>query len=308
VLHYLPDSTSGTHLLDAARSAGIQIIEPSLPDDWVLDANGVRIHALDWGNPDRPPIIFLHGFAQQAHSWDFVALGIRDLCHVVSLDLRGHGDSGWPDALDYRISDYARDLEAVVATLKQKPIVCGLSLGGRVATAFASESSDRLRGLVIVDVGPEIARAGRDRIREFVESRQQFESFDELVAYTMQYTRRRRTIEQVRGSLRNAARELPDGTWTWKYDPRLRGKRPDDPSNTESMMWTALGKISCPTLLVRGGESDILSDEVARKMHAAMPGSQLAIVDGAGHLVPGDRPAAFVSVLRPFVQRLITGG
>lgn len=304
----MPDSTSGAQLLDAARSAGIQIIDPALPEDRFFDANGFRLHALDWGNDDLPPIVLLHGFAQQAHSWDFVALGIRDLCHVISLDLRGHGDSGWPEAPDYRISDYAGDLQAVLSTLKSPPIVCGLSLGGRVSFVHAAEHPRSLRGLVVVDVGPAIARAGRDRIRRFVESRHAFDSFDDLVTYTMQYTRSRRTVEQVRGSLRNAARALPDGSWTWKYDPRLRDRRPADPSNTEERMWSALEQITCPTLIVRGGESDILSDDVARKMVSVVPGSQFAVVEGAGHLVPGDRPARFVAVLRPFLERLVAGG
>lgn len=304
----MADSTSRPGLLDAARAAGIDIREPALPVDRSYEASGLRFHCLDWGNLDRPPLLFLHGFAQQAHSWDFVALGLRDLCHVVSLDLRGHGDSGWPAAPDYRISDYAIDVAAVIgAAGLRAPTVCGLSLGGRIALMHAASAPLATRALIVVDAGPSVAPAGRDRIRRFVESQQVFESFDELVAYTMRYTRRLRTEAQVRGSLRHATRQTAEGKWTWKYDPRLRERRPPDPEASEQRMWDALGRIRCPSLFVRGSESDILTPEALEQMHGAVPGSEVAVVERAGHLVPGDNPAGFVKAVRPFLQRVTSG-
>jgi pimeloyl-ACP methyl ester carboxylesterase len=291
--------------LDAARSAGVQIHEPALPEDRFFQASGIRFHYLDWGNAGRPPLLFLHGFAQQAHSWDFAALGLRDLCHTVAVDLRGHGDSGWPDAPDYRIGDYASDIRALLdAGGLARPIVCGLSLGGRVAFDLIGESTEAVRALIVVDVGPSIAPAGRERIRRFVESQQVFESFDEMVEYTLKYTRRLRTEQQVRGSLGHATRQLPDGKWTWKYDPRLRRPRPLDSAATEERIWAVLARIRCPTLIVRGAESDILAPETFERMHETVPGSQVAIVERAGHLVPGDNPAGFVEAVRPFIERV----
>jgi pimeloyl-ACP methyl ester carboxylesterase len=247
----------------------------------------------------------LHGFAQQAHSWDFVALGLRDLCHAIAVDLRGHGDSGWPAPPDYAISDYARDMRTLLeAEGLTRPIVCGLSLGGRVAFDLAAELHEAMRALIVVDVGPSIAPAGRERIRRFVESQQVFESFEEMVAYTLKYTRRLRTEQQVRGSLRHATRQLPDGKWTWKYDPRLRGQRPPASAASEDRIWAALARIKCPTLLVRGAESDILSPEVFERMRQTIPESQVAVVEHAGHLVPGDNPAGFVKAVRPFIERV----
>ena len=296
-------------MLEAARSAGVQIHEPALPEDRFFQANGIRFHYLDWGNAGRPPLLLLHGFAQQAHSWDFVALGLRDLCHVISADLRGHGDSGWPAAHDYRIGDYVGDVAAFVdSAAPGKPLLCGLSLGGRVAFTYASSSTDALRGLIVVDVGPAIAPAGRGRIRRFVESQQVFDSFDEMVVYTLRYTRRLRTEQQVRGSLRHATRQMPDGKWTWKYDPRLRGLRPSDPAANERQGWDALSRIRCPALFVRGSESDILSPEVLERMHKMVPVSEVAVVERAGHLVPGDNPAGFVSAVRPFIERVVHRG
>jgi pimeloyl-ACP methyl ester carboxylesterase len=304
----LPDSTSGPGLIDAARSAGVQVREPALPEDRFYEASGIRFHCLDWGNADRPPLLLLHGFAQQAHSWDFVALGLRDLCHIVSADLRGHGDSGWPAAPDYRIGDYARDVAALVdAAALRAPIVCGLSLGGRVAFTHAASAPAATRALIVVDAGPSIAPAGRDRIRRFVESQQVFDSFDELVAHTMRYTRRLRTEAQVRGSLRHATRRTPDGKWTWKYDPRLRERRPADPEASEQRMWAVLGSIRCPSLFIRGSESDIVTPEALDQMRRAVPGSEAATVERAGHLVPGDNPAGFVQAVRPFLERVTAG-
>lgn len=301
----MADSTSGPGLLDAARSAGVEIHEPALPEDRFFHASGIRFHYLDWGNAVRPPLLMLHGFAQQAHSWDFVALGLRDLCHAVAVDLRGHGDSGWPALPDYGIGHYASDMRALLeAEALTRPIVCGLSLGGRVAFDLAAELPEALRALIVVDVGPSIAPAGRERIRRFVESQQVFESFDEMVAYTLKYTRRLRTEQQVRGSLRHATRQLPDGKWTWKYDPRLRGQRPPVSSASEDRIWAALVRIKCPTLLVRGAESDILSPDVFERMHRTVPQSEVAVVKRAGHLVPGDNPAGFVKAVRPFIERV----
>lgn len=305
----MADSTSGPGLLDAARSAGVQIYEPALPEDRFFQASGIRFHYLDWGNADRPPLLMLHGFAQQAHSWDFVALGLRDMCHAIAVDLRGHGDSGWPAAPDYGIGDYAGDMRALLeAEGLSRPIVCGLSLGGRVAFDLAAAPPMGLRALIVVDVGPSIAPSGRDRIRRFVESQQLFDSFDEMVAYTLKYTRRLRTEQQVRGSLRHATRQLPDGKWTWKYDPRLRRQRPPAPAASEDRIWAALSRIECPTLLVRGAESDILSPEVFERMHQTVPESQVAVVERAGHLVPGDNPAGFVKAVRPFIERVTRRG
>jgi pimeloyl-ACP methyl ester carboxylesterase len=305
----LPDSTSGPGLLDAARSAGIQIYEPALPQDRFFDANGIRFHYLDWGNAGRPPLLLLHGFAQQAHSWDFVALGLRDLCHVISMDLRGHGDSGWPEAFAYQIADYASDVAALTAAAGlRRPIVCGLSLGGRVAFTHAAQAPDAVGGLIVVDVGPAIEPAGRDRIRRFVESQQVFDSFDEMVAYSLRYTRRLRTEAQVRGSLRNATRQIEGGKWTWKYDPRLRGPRRPDPANNEQHMWDLLSSIRCPALFVRGGESDVLSQDVLERMHRTVPDSEIVVVERAGHLVPGDNPAGFVKAVRPFLERTVGRG
>jgi pimeloyl-ACP methyl ester carboxylesterase len=301
----LADSTSGHGLLDAARAAGVDVRAPALPRDRFYEANGVRFHCLDWGNADRPSLLLLHGFAQQAHSWDFAALGLRDLCHIVSVDLRGHGDSGWPSAPDYRIGDYARDVTAVIdAAGLGAPIVCGLSLGGRVAFIHAASAPQATRALIVVDSGPSIAPAGRDRIRRFVESQQVFDSFDDLVAYTMRYTRRLRTEVQVRGSLRHATRQTADGTWTWKYDPRLRERRPADPEASEQLMWDTLRRLRCPTLFVRGSESDILTPEALEEMRRAVPRSEVAVVERAGHLVPGDNPAGFVKAVRPFLERV----
>jgi pimeloyl-ACP methyl ester carboxylesterase len=295
------EALGGMNLFDAARAAGVRFSTEVLPTDHHVEANGMRLHYLDWGNAHLPPMVLLHGGAQSAHSWDFFALAMRDHFHVVAVDQRGHGDSDWSDEGDYDAPFHVADIAAFTSQLGiERFVLVGLSMGGRNAYSFAARHPERVERLVIVDVGPDVAAEGRRHIQEFMEGTDTFESFDWLVARVLQYNPRRPEV-QVRGSLINNLKQLPDGRWTWKHD-RRRGIRRDRGGEMDEAAWAALAGVQAPTLLVRGAESNILSEATAARMRGVLRESHFVEVPGAGHLVPSDNPVAFEEAVRTYLQ------
>jgi pimeloyl-ACP methyl ester carboxylesterase len=294
------EALGGMRLFDAARAAGIRFTADILPEDRYVQANGMRLHYLDWGNHQQPKLLLLHGGAQSAHSWDFFALVMRDHFHIVALDQRGHGDSDWSDAGDYDTPFHVADVQAFTDTIGfDNFVLVGLSMGGRNAYTFTATYPEKVQRLIIVDVGPDIQAEGRRHIREFLEGTEMFESFDWLVERVRRFNPRRPEA-QIRGSLLNNLKQMDDGRWTWKHD-RRRGIRRDRGGEMDAAAWAALAKVRAPTLIVRGAESNILSPQTAVKMQQTIAGSQLVEVPNAGHLVQGDNPVGFERVVRAFL-------
>lgn len=299
-------STQGLSLHDAARAMGVQFANDNVPQDKFVDANGLRFHYLEWGNPDNPPMLLLHGFAQTCHSWDFVALGFSDDYHVIVLDQRGHGDSDWAPDSDYSPETQQKDISAVVDALGLEGFVLmGLSMGGRNSFTYAANNPGKVKALVIVDAAPQNMTQGTDNIRNFVQQDDELESVDAFVDRVLQFNPRR-DRQQVRGSILHNLKELPNGNWTWKYDRALRspGRRMGSDPETEQRLWGYIRSLQCPTLLVRGGASDIVALDTADRMHQAIPNSRLATIEGAGHLVMGDSPSGFQNAVTEFIASL----
>ena len=295
--------TNPTSLFDAARAAGVPFSREAHPADRYVTANGLRFHYLDWGERDRPPVLALHGFAQTAHMWDFAALALCDRYRVIALDQRGHGDSDWAPNGEYSLEDHQQDIHAVVQALDLREVaIMGLSMGGRNAFTYAALHPERVGALVIVDSAPEHERSGSEAVRRFVQGSDELGSFDEFVTRALAYNPRR-IEQQVRGSLAHNLKRLPNGKWTWKYDVALRapGKRPPPDPQLTRRLWEYAAEIRCPTLLVRGEQSRVLSLETAERLASLVSGARLATVEKAGHLVPGDNPAEFQRVLEEFL-------
>ena len=300
----------GLSLHDAARAQGVTFDREAVPDDRFVKANGMRFHYLDWGNPDAPDMLLLHGFAQTCHSWDFVALAFCDRFHVVALDQRGHGDSDWSEDGDYSPETQQEDIAAVVAELRLEDfLLMGLSMGGRNAFTYAANHPEQVRALVIVDAAPQNMRAGSQKIRSFVQQEDELDSVDDFVQRVLQYNPLRDPV-QVRGSILHNLKQLPSGKWTWKYDKRLRqpGARrfQHDPEMTDRL-WGYLQRLQCPTLVVRGSESDIMALNTAADMHERIPNGRMATVDNAGHLVMGDNPSGFERAVSEFLSVVACG-
>lgn len=296
--------TGGLSAIDAARRAGVKVTAPGRSEDGSVQLNGLTFHYLDWGNAHLPDLLFLHGTAQQAHSWDFASLALRDRFHVVALDQRGHGDSGWDPDGRYTPATYLSDTRAFVGAAGLNDLViCGLSLGGRNAYSYAAAEPGVVRALVVVDAAPRMEERGRDRVGSFVAAQREFDSFDELVSHVHSYLPHR-PVEQIRGSLQHTARRFPNGKWAWKYDPRIWTARRGASDESEEDRWRTLSRVVCPTLFVLGGDSEMVAPDTVARMLTTVPGSRAETVQPAGHLVPGDNPAGFDAALRPFLDAL----
>jgi len=260
--------------------------------------SGLRFHFLDWGTAGAKPLLLLHGGAQTAHSWDEVAPDLARDHHVLAVDQRGHGDSDWAPAGGYRRADFVADIDAFLRDRGQPAAtLIGLSMGGLNAIAFAAAFPDRARGLVVVDVAPTVERAGGDAIRAQLAVRD-FASFEEAVERACAFNPRR-SVENVRERLGHSLRQAANERWVYKFDPSIGEGAAAD----LDALWADVRRIVCPTLLVRGTESPILSVETAERFRRELPGSTVGEVPGAGHSVMGDNPAGFLAAVRPFLAR-----
>ncbi|MGK2850820.1 MAG: alpha/beta fold hydrolase [Candidatus Limnocylindrales bacterium] len=291
----------------AALAAGIRLRRAPEALSRRITSEGVDLHILDWGSLDGTAVLLLHGFGQTAHTWDLVSVALPEPYRVLALDLRGHGDSGWTPDGDYRLDDMVTDVVQVVERLVLgRLVLVGMSLGGLVAIRAAARLSDRLAGLVLVDVGLEPApRAGR-AIGEFL-AREPLASIDAFVSRARAFNPDR-PVELLRRSLEHSLRRTPDGMFTWKLDPRAQAMSVRGREDLESW-WAAVVDIGAPALVVRGGRSRVLSPEGAAKLAAAFPRGDLVTIPDAGHSVQGDQPAALADVLVRFLsERVDVGG
>ena len=298
------DPTRGASLYEAARAAGVEFARETYPTDGILRLGGMDFHYLDWGKPDAPPILMLHGMAQSAHTWDFSALALSDRYRVLALDQRGHGDSDWAPDGEYSLDAHLGDITSFVDAMDLRGLVMvGLSMGGRNAFSLAALRPELVRGLVIVDIAPESGRSGASAIRSFIERVDQLDTFEEFVERVKGYNPRR-SREQIRGSLAHNLKQQPSGRWTWKYDKVLRSpSRPQPGPGFVERQWGYIERIECPTLVVRGAYSKVLTQEIAEETVRRLRHGSLAVVDDAGHLVPGANPPGFIRVLGDFLDR-----
>jgi pimeloyl-ACP methyl ester carboxylesterase len=270
--------------------------------DKTVTLNGLRFHYRDWGNQTAQSLVCLHGFTSHARSWDTFAQAMRNDYHVMALDQRGHGESEW--ATDYHPDRRVEDLEAFVDALGLRQFVLvGLSMGGRCAFMYAARHPDNVERLVIVDIAPETDSRGAARITRGLQSADVFDDPEQAVQAARQANPRPPEAE-LRARVLNNLMQRDDGTWTFRYDVRLRdgsGARVVPTPEEVEQTWASLRQITCPTLLVRGAESDILSPDNAERMLSSIPRCRLVEVPYSGHSVPLDNPRGFIQAVRTFL-------
>ncbi|HEY2105850.1 MAG TPA: alpha/beta hydrolase [Candidatus Binataceae bacterium] len=220
-------------------------------------------------------------------------------------DARGHGDSDWAD--DYSHERHCEDLTGFIEQLGiERTVTVGQSMGGLNSIVYAGGGGERLAGVVIVDVGPELNLGGTQRIGDFIRDTPEAESIDAFIEKAMQFNPRRDPI-LLRRSLHHNLRQLPNGKWSWKWDPnRMRSGMSRIEDHIEGMrkLWTQVEKINCPTLVMRGGKSDVFSDANAEKLATTLPKGRWIRIDDAGHTVQGDNPRDMVAALREFFDEI----
>ena len=270
--------------------------------DRAIAVNGLTLHYVEWGSPHSPPLVLLHGLTGHARTWDHLAAELTGRFRILALDQRGHGDSDRALDGDYRVDTMVADLAGFADALRlERFALVGLSMGGRVAIAYAGRYPARLDRLVIVDIGPEIHPAGLERIRAMMAGApERIDSSEQAI----EYARRANPLAdqaELRHRVTHGLRPLTDGGLTWKYDRALREMMRSGGRRDAVDLWAPLGHIACPTLIIRGAVSDVLSIDVATQMIEKLPDARLVEVAGAGHSVPGDRPEEFARVVSAFL-------
>jgi pimeloyl-ACP methyl ester carboxylesterase len=256
-----------------------------------------ELSALVWG--DGPAeFVFLHGGAQNAHTWDTVALALDR--PLVAIDLPGHGHSSHRDDHLYWPSENAIAVERALRELAPDArVLVGMSLGGLTALALTDRAPDLVRRLVLVDVTPGVNREKSTAIAQFIDGPEYFTSFDEILQRTIQFNPTRSESSLRRGVLHNAI-EAPDGRWRWRYDLPRRGSGEGEEGRIMpglDELWDAVGRVRVPLLLVRGSTSPVVDDDDVAELQRRNPNARVAVVEGAGHSVQGDKPLELAAIL-----------
>lgn len=271
-----------------------------------MGAGGLKLAADEGGDPAAPTVVLLHGGGQTRKSWGGA---MRDLLkrgyHVINLDLRGHGDSAWSPEGDYSLRAYVEDLACVLDDLNAEPALVGASMGGATSLMYVGTRVDaHARALVLVDIVPRINLNGALKIMEFMNSGAQgFASLDEAAAAVSAYNPHRPHPKDHSGLMKNLRRR-DDGRLYWHWDPKMLAEqeRAEPPQFTKQLTEAAQG-VRIPTLLVRGMQSDIVSEEGVTDLRRHVPQLEVWDVAGAGHMVAGDRNDAFNQGVFAFLER-----
>lgn len=269
-------------------------------------AGGVTLTADVGGDPAAPAVLLLHGGGQTRHSWGRL---MRELLaqgyHVINLDARGHGDSDWAPDGRYTLEALAEDLRAVIGTLARPPALVGASMGGATALYVIGNSAKPMASaLVLVDIVPRLDPQGATRIRTFMRGNPEgFATLDEAAAAVAAYNPHRARPRNSSGLMKNLRRH-DDGRLHWHWDPRfVSGAEGMEPPQLTEQLLEACAGVRCPTLLVRGMQSDIVSEAGVIEFRARLPAAEVFDVGGAGHMVAGDKNDDFNAGVTAFLRR-----
>lgn len=281
---------------------------PIVRRESVLGPSGHHLSALVWGDAEAE-LVFLHGGAQNAHTWDTVALALSR--PLVAIDLPGHGHSDWRDDKAYTPLAVADDIAHTIRTLAPSAkVLVGMSLGGLTAVTTLATHPDLADRIAVIDVTPGVNRDKASEVTAFINGPETFESFDAILERTIQFNPTRSESSLRRGVLHNA-RPQDDGTWVWRYDlftPERRGlmEAADEEGLEAEIMagftslWDAFGAIGQPMLFLKGARSPVVDDDDLAELRRRKPDVQIVVVDDAGHSIQGDQPLELARLLTAF--------
>jgi pimeloyl-ACP methyl ester carboxylesterase len=271
--------------------------------EFVAD-DGVRLIADVAGPLDGPTIILAHGGGQTRHSWSHAFSRLASEGYrVINFDARGHGESDWSPDNRYPLERRWADMAGLVGAQSGPVGIVGASMGGGTAL-FGLTRSFRPSALILVDIAPNSERSGMQRVRDFMaEGLDGFASLEEAADAVAAYNPARKRSDDVSGLSRNL-RQGENGRWYWHWDPGMLDIDIDEERAKMARTFDGLkAAASVPVLLVRGLESDVVTDRTLEEFKARSPGIEVADVGGAGHMVAGDRNDAFNDAVLGFLQR-----
>lgn len=274
----------------------------------------LRLHYVDWGNPEAPPLILQHGGRDHCRTWDWAAEELRKDWHVICPDLRGHGDSAWSPDADYSMNAFVYDFAQLIETLGHSQVtVVGHSLGGAITTRFTGLYPDRVRKLVNIEglgftrkaVVDQAAQTYPEILRKWIEQRRgvagrQPRRYPDLeTAYLrMREANTRLSEEQARHLTLHGTARNEDGSWSWKFDNYLHSWAPLETSPEQiQQLWRA---VTCPVLLLWGLDSVFPGPADDGRM-AFFQDARLGEAEGAGHWVYHDRFEWFMDQVKAFL-------
>jgi pimeloyl-ACP methyl ester carboxylesterase len=290
-----------SYLPENAEEAGIPWPgAPAVGRTTVALDDGRTLSAIRWGTAG-PELVLLHGGAQNAHTWDTVALALDR--PLVAVDLPGHGHSSWRDDVRYDPVSNAGDIMVAVRELAPEAVaVVGMSLGGLTAIALAARHPELVRKLVLVDVTPGVNAEKGAAIAAFVRGPEAFASFDEILERTVAFNPTR-SVSSLRRGIRHNAVELDDGRWAWRHHFSRgisEGREGAIPWDNRAL-WDDLSAVKVPVMLVRAADSPVVDDDDVAEVRRRQPDARVEVVAGSGHSVQGDKPLELVALLRSFV-------
>lgn len=280
-----------------------------------INVLGLPIHCLEWGTPAGEPLLLVHGFLDQAHSWkplvEFLQQRLDRSLWIVAPDCRGHGDSGWIGSGGYyHFPDYVLDLDCVVRALGVSRLnLVGHSMGGTISFLYAGTFPDRVSRLVLIEgIGPigmnfsdapmrmqkwisELHERGRDHFHEYTGI--------EAGARQLQRTNSRLDDKLAVELARAGMKQTDRGKWVWKFDPLHRTTAPQPFYSFQAIEF--LRRIDCPVLIVEGKESQQAQRPDKQARVHALRDKRFVQVDNAGHMVHHDNPQALAALLADFL-------
>ena len=274
--------------------------------------NGLKISASRSGPQNGFPVMLAHGGGQTRHAWTKVLDELSGAGYrATAIDMRGHGDSEWASDGAYDMRDFARDLIAVSSQLDNPPALVGASLGGIAGMIAAGElAPERFVSLTLVDIAPKMEAVGVSRVVGFMQAHMTdgFSSPEEAARIIAEYMPQREKRTGT-GKLDRYLRKREDGRYYWHWDPNFihhvthtRDNAADAKDNGLDRLSAAAAKLTLPVHLIRGGSSDMVSEEAVAHFQTLVPGALLTDIADASHMVVGDRNDAFCSAIISFLN------
>lgn len=278
----------------------------SAPASHRVAVDGLTYRVLEWGTRGAPAVLLLHGLRSYAHTWDRLGAELSATHHVLAPDFRGRGESSWDPDRSYHTETYVQDLEQVVQAfgLRRFALV-GHSMGGTVGYVYAARHPDQVQILVVEDIGPGSSddTAGAARIRREVSAvPQSFASLAEVRAYWRDL-RPDITDEALESRIAHTVRPDSTGRWTWSLDMAgIAAARLGDAPGQAVDLWACVDALACPTLVLRGADSDFLPADTCRRMADRQPKLCWREVSEAGHYVHDDNPETYIALVKKFLD------